>query len=134
MSCMVKTVAIRAEIKDLRGKNKQEAYQFYKKYFGEANDYFDDGEFYYDREEGEINPVIDLDGNYGVEYLIKSVRKYKSGYNDICIISYSEFKEITEKITNKISGVNKEDINLVSYTWYNGVDEPIYFNSQKEDK
>lgn len=123
-----KTV-LRAEFPELEGKSRTEVYPFYKDIIGEADELEDyDGEVEYFSYEGKYQPVHRYEKDrWGIDHVLHHESDYKT-YIELKTngVSLSEFEEMASKMSVKF-GVDKSKIRLISYSWYNGSDEPIVF-------
>ena len=120
---------LRVEITSLKGKSKSEALKFFRGILGEPSEIDEwDDEIDYFPYEGRIRPCHDYSSErWGVEYILL----HESDYNvyvemDNIGATLEEISEIAEKLENMFN-VNKDDVKLIYYTWYNGSDEPIKF-------
>lgn len=129
MSCNESKTVLRAEFPQLQGKTRNEAFLFYKEILGEPTEVDEyDGEVEFFTYEGKYQPVYDYDKErWGIDLVLHHESDYNVYIaNDMNGLSLEEF----EKLANEMSqtfGVEKSKIRLMSYTWYNGVDERIYF-------
>lgn len=91
--------------------------------------------FEYSEKKHDYIPVEELsygktdNDRWGVDYIIA----YGSDYDHIGDVNYSlkEISEFAKKLADKFN-VDINSIRLLSYTWYNGADEPIYFERYKD--
>lgn len=131
MSFDVYKTVIRGEIPSLQGFNKTNAYNYFKKILGEANDIDEyDNEIDYFEYQGEFIPVYDYNNKkWGVDLVLShktSSKTYiKSQYDKG--INIKEFNELTEKLISKFPEIDKTKVKYINYTWYNSTEEPIYF-------
>lgn len=136
MSCMESKMTLRVEIESLKGNTYEEAYPYFKAFLGEADD-VDEWEgkveyFSYDKSDNLIVPVLQhKDKRWGIDYILDY---HYDGRSKVGKESYTllEIDIIASKLSKTFS-VNKDDIRLVSYEWYNGGDEPVSFG-YKEGK
>lgn len=119
---------IRANIKSLRGKNTNEAYEYFRSILGEPDD-IDEYEgiiegFYYKREyrpDKEYSCGNTSDDGWFVDRIISSGNSY-DGQSKLYLplhLLNQMVREMIEKF-----GVEEDDIMIFSYSWYNGSDEP----------
>lgn len=130
MSCMESKMALRVEIESLKGDSYDDAYAYFKAFLGEADEVGEwEGKvefFGYDKSKHKYVPVFQYsEKRWGIDHILDyhydgNRRKGKSNY------ALSEIELLTEEIC-RIFNVNKDDITLVSYEWYNGSDEPVKF-------
>jgi hypothetical protein len=130
-----KTV-IRVEIPHLRGKGNKEAYEFFYPILGEPDDVDEwDGEIeyfsYYEKNHRFI-PVSEYsygrnaaNDRWGVDLIIAYDNDYNEGKGR-ANHSLQELNELAGEMAEKFN-VDPNRCRLVSYTWYNGGDEPIEF-------
>ena len=128
-----KTV-LRFEIPHLRGKSCGEVYEYFKPIIGEADEVDEwNGEidyFHYERHRPLI-PVFEMtydkskDDKVGVDYILCYENDYGKRQGK-ANHSIAELTELSEKVAKKF-GLDASMGRVVSYTWYNGGDEPIYF-------
>nr|WP_156736351.1 hypothetical protein [Mycobacterium sp. E3298] len=123
-----KTV-IRAKIEGLEGKSKNEVYEFFKDILGEAkwiDEY--DGEierFSYEDKPGNFVAIQEYKSKqWGVDYILAHGSDYSDG-SDVNL-SMEEIGGCCRLLNEKF-GVKESECRLVSYSWYNGGDEPINF-------
>lgn len=114
--------AVRAEIKSLRGRNRTEAYNYFSAILGDADDLMSwEGkveEFSYngDYQPGEeYSPRKASNDGWFVDRIIKA--------GESLYLTIDQLEQIIEDMITKFQ-VNREDIMIVSYSWYNGSDEP----------
>ena len=117
-------VAVIARLRELDGKNREDVIGFFKERLGKPDEYDDDEDWFYRPEQDKIVPYSSLDDAWGVEYTI-FISDYNEYYHTV-YKSLQEIQQIIEKMKQKFPEILDEDIKLVSYTWYNGVDEPRY--------
>lgn len=129
-----KTV-LRAEIPMLRGKSIHEAYEYFSPLLGKPDDVDEwDGKvelFRYMNSKHDYVPVEKHvsgktnDTRWGVDYILAYANDYgdKKGKANH---SLKELQSIAEEMAKKFE-INPENCRLVSYTWYNGSEEPIEF-------
>jgi len=130
MSCVEDKTVLRVEIPRLSGINKTEAFNYFKKILGEPNDIDnDEKEVYYFEYNGRFQPVYDSNNKkWGIDLVLahKSTYKtyiqfdYKKG------ITLKEFGLLADELCQKFD-IKKEDVKLLSFSWYNGGAEPISF-------
>lgn len=132
-----KTV-LRAELPMLRGKNIHEAYEYFSPLLGKA-DYVDewDGKVEFFRYMDSKHDYVPVEKNvsgkasdkrWGIDYILAYANDYgdKKGKANH---SLRELQSIAEEMAKKFE-INPEDCRIVSYTWYNGSEEPIEFEVQ----
>jgi len=133
-------LVIRLEIKQLKDKLDHEAYLYFREIFKREPDdidyinFLDNCDennivnyFYYDSSEFEI--VQDHDNNrWGIDYNLHCGEEYETA-----IINMELIDKLVDNICN-LFGVKRYECKLVSYTWYNGADEPILFSDDSEDE
>jgi hypothetical protein len=130
MSCDEFKTVIRAELKELEGKSKNAVYDYFKNLIGEAEDVdaYDDGIiewFNYGDDAGNFCPVQSYKNKqWGVDYVLSHTDDY--GDRSKVNLSIEEIKDYCKLLIDKF-GVKESDCKLVSYSWYNGSDEPIVF-------
>lgn len=129
MSCNESKLVLRAEIPSLKGKSNSEALKFFRRILGEPSEIDEwNDEIDYFSYEGIIRPCHDYSsGRWGIEYILL----HESDYNvyvemDNIGATLEEINEIAGKLENMFN-VNKDDVKLIYYTWYNGSDEPVKF-------
>lgn len=129
MSCNETKIVLRAEFPELKGKSKTEVYPFYQKILGEPDEIdMYDGEVDYFSYEGKYQPCHNYYQNrWGIDLVLHHESDYKVYIQmESNGISLDEFKKLADEMSKKF-GVDKNEIRLMTYTWYNGTDEPIYF-------
>ena len=125
MSSMESKAVLRLEVESLYGKNNHEAYQILKDIIGEAEEVYLNSDntvdvFFY---EGKYD-VLSNDDRWYIDLVLN--RSVQWGDEEPLV-------ENIHTIMNKaqeLSLLFNEDISkirLVSYQWYNGVDEPVYY-------
>ncbi|GIN55043.1 MULTISPECIES: hypothetical protein [Bacillus subtilis group] len=129
-----KTV-LRAEIPHLKGVDTTEAYKYFKRLLGEADD-FDEWEdeneidyFVYEALFHKYVPVASYGDGDMIIWGIDCILAYKDDHGNCKgkdIYSLAELKSYAEEMAKKFD-VNPDKVKLLSYTWYNGVEEPIRF-------
>jgi hypothetical protein len=129
MSCNESKTVLRAEFPRLKGKSRNEAYPFYVKFLGEPIEVEEwNGEVDYFRYDGEYQPVYDYDSKrWGIDLVLH----HESDYNTYIEmktngLTLDEFNKLANEMSLKFE-VDKYKIRLISYSWYNGSDEPISF-------
>lgn len=130
-----KTV-LRIEIPSLRGKSYHEAYKYFSSILGEADD-IDDWDdvieyFSYYEKNHKYIPVREysygrdaVNDRWGVDLLLA----YGNDYRDSIGRANHSLQELN-KLANDLGekfNVDPKTARLVSYTWYNGGDEPVNF-------
>lgn len=130
-------MVLRAEFPELKGKTKTEVFPIYKNLLGEPDEVDEyDGEvdyFRYDNDK-KYRPAYQYKGKrWGIDLTLHHESDYKT-YVELKTngISLGEFETLAEEMAQKF-GVDKSQIRLISYTWYNGVDEPVFFGKEGED-
>ncbi|MBG9549752.1 hypothetical protein [Cytobacillus firmus] len=130
MSCNEKKVVLRAEFPQLQGKNRTEVFPFYKEILGvpsELDEY--EGEVEYFEYEGKYQSAYDYNNKrWGIDWVLHHESDYKT-YIEMRTngVSLGDFEKMASAMS-QIFGVDKSKVRLISYTWYNGVDEPIKFD------
>jgi hypothetical protein len=135
MSCTEYKTVIRAEIPVLNGKGMTEAYAYFQPILGEA-DYLDewDGEveyFQYEEMKNDFVPVFEYsygktdNKRIGVDYILSYSNDYGSSKGKTNF-SFEELAKLAEVIAEKFD-IDPKKCRLVSYSWYNGGDEPVEF-------
>lgn len=134
MSGMVYKSVLRAEIKELRGKGRTEAFAFFRPLLGEPEDievYEGEVEYFAYEEKAEaLVPVQELSNRsngekrWGVDYVLSYSREDNEGEDSI--VSLASLNEISLELTKKF-GIEPSSVRVLSYSWYNGGDEPILF-------
>jgi hypothetical protein len=124
-----KTV-IRTKIDGLKNKSKNEVYEFFKSVIGEAKEVDEyDGKidyFHYDDDAGMLCPVQNYrTKQWGVDYVLAHGSDYNGSPSDVNL-SLRDIKKHCNMLTTRF-GVKESNCKLVSYSWYNGGDEPIHF-------
>lgn len=152
MSCEVTKVCYRFPIPHLDGASVTEAYKFFSSSLGEAGDVVyrgdDNNEILYFEYDAKglayekvipeefisfVNPVLDDNGTWGIETIISIMRLEGDKYNGFQpgVLSGEEGVNLFKVVHGLVNlGFTEEMVNngkIYSYTWYNGVDEPIYF-------
>jgi hypothetical protein len=129
MSCNETKTVLRAEFPRLKGKSINEVYPLYVQFLGEANEVEEwKGKVDYFRYEGKFQPVHDYDSKrWGIDLVLH----HESDYNTYIEmetngLTLDEFNKLANEMSLKFE-VDKYRIRLISYTWYNGSDEPISF-------
>ncbi|OPH61847.1 hypothetical protein BC351_00985 [Paenibacillus ferrarius] len=128
MSCNETKTVLRAEIEELRSNKYNEAYMFFRGLgFREPDDIDGNDEsvewFYYKEKVGEVVPVYDYDEKrWGVDLVLG----HSTDYDDSHSIS-TTLQELQIKINELSERFGNRNWKFVSYTWYNGSDEPIQF-------
>ncbi|MGG1659486.1 hypothetical protein [Brevibacillus sp. NRS-1366] len=129
MSHMEYKTVIRVALPELEGLDHNQALPFFKEKVGEPK-HLDEWDgvvewFTYDDKPNTYCPVESLEGKYkwGIDYVLMHSDGYD--YNTLDI-SLSELERYIDLLVQKFS-VKKEDCRLLSYSWYNGGDEPIRF-------
>lgn len=139
MSCNESKTVLRAEIPSLRGKDRGEVYKYFKPIIGEADD-VDEFEgiidyFHYDERNHDFVPVFEMsygrgrDDKVGVDYILKYENDYGFRRGKVNH-SIGELKKLSEMVGEKFN-VSPDTVRIVSYTWYNGSDEPIIFGDNE---
>jgi len=129
MSCNESKTVLRAEFPQLQGKTTNEVYPFYLEILGKPNeiDEYDDEVGYFSYE-GKYQPAYDYDSKkWGIDLVLH----HESDYNTYIKqetngLSLKEFDTLAKSMTD-VFGVDKDKVRLISYTWYNGSEEPISF-------
>lgn len=130
-----KTV-LRVEIPHLKGKGMKEAYEYFYPILGEPDDLDEwDGEieyFSYYEKNHRFVPVDEYsygrdatNDRWGVDLILS----YGNDYGDCngkANHSLGELRQLAEEMAEKFN-VDPDTCRVVSYTWYNGGDEPREF-------
>lgn len=129
MSCNESKTVLRAEFPRLKGKSANEVYPFYKKLLGEPSD-IDEwrGEVDWFEYEGKYQPVHDYENDrWGIDLILRHESDYET-YIEMESNGFTldEFHKLAHEMSLRFE-VDKYRIKLMSYTWYNGADEPIKF-------
>lgn len=128
MSCMESKLVFRCELPELYGMSYEEVLPYFTERIGNPS-YIDenDGVINYFEYEGNLQPVYDYDNNvWGIDYIAGQVDENK--HDDLRIsLSVHEIEMIFAELFGCFS-INEDDVRLVSYSWYNGADEPISFD------
>jgi len=125
-------LAIRLEIKKLRCKSEHEAYLYFREIFKREPDDIDYDEnnivnyFYYDSSEFEI--VRDDNNRWGIDYNLHCGEEHETA-----IINMELIDKLVDNICDTFN-VYRYECKLVSYTWYNGADEPILFSDDEDEE
>ena len=131
MSCDEFKTVIRSELKELHKKSKTQVYEYFKNLIGEAEDVdiYEDGTvewFHYEDNAGDFCPVQSYrTGQWGVDYVLSHTDDYSDARSNVNL-SIEEIRQYCRLLEDKF-GVSEENCKLVSYSWYNGADEPIKF-------
>lgn len=129
MSCNETKIVLRAEIPRLKGKTMTEVYPFYLEILGEPNDLDEyDGEIEYFEYDGKYQPAHDYDsGRWGIDLVLHHKSDYKTYIEmESNGLTLDEFHKLAHEMSLKFT-IDKYKVRLISYTWYNGADEPIKF-------
>ena len=153
MSCEVTKVCYRFPIPHLEGASVTEAYKFFSSFLGEASDIdykdydtktevlnfsYEVSSLYYKKVnptefKSFIEPIRGMNGKWGAEVIISimSLDSYNCAGLQPEVVSGKQGIDFT-KIVNGLENLGfRMDTTLngkiYSYTWYNGVDEPISF-------
>lgn len=130
-----KTV-LRVEIPELRGKSNKEAYEYFLPILGEPDDIDEwEGEveyFSYYEKNHKFVPVSEnsysrnaANDKWGVDLILA----YGNDYNETigeANHSLGELQNLAQEMAEKFN-IDPSRCKVVSYTWYNGGDEPIDF-------
>lgn len=126
---MESKIVLRAELPELKGKNRTEVFPIYKELLGEPEtlDEFD-GEIEYFQYAGKYQAVQDYKENrWGIDLVLHHESNYRTYIEmETNGLSLEEFERLATEMAEKFN-VDKKKIRLMSYSWYNGVDEPIFF-------
>lgn len=120
------TTSLRLEIPSLEGKSDREAYEYFKPILGEADELYDEPNYFSFYYNGEFQPRKESSGRseskrWVVDLVIKTRLAYEG--NDL-YISTQRLRQLTFKLAQKF-GFSESNVILASYLWYDGVDEPI---------
>lgn len=87
-----------------------------------------DGEIEYFQYAGKYQVVQDYKGNrWGIDLVLHHESNYRTYIEmETNGLSLEEFERLATEMSEKFN-VDKKKIRLMSYSWYNGVDEPIFF-------
>lgn len=129
MSCNESKTVLRAEFPKLKGKTRQEVYPFFLNLLGkpeEVDEY--DGVVEYFYYEGKHQPVYDYDSKrWGIDLVLHHESDYKTYIEmESNGLTLDEFNKLAHDMSLKFE-IDKYKVRLISYTWYNGADEPIKF-------
>ena len=134
MSENYSTAAIRAPIPCLKGKTRTEACAYFVERLGEPleKDETDEGEIDYfsyepkDKEDREKywNAIEDDDGEFGVELVLFRCPECDAPSS---VVTIQEMNQFIEDVKGKGFDIDEDRVGFFTYTWYNGVDEPIEF-------
>lgn len=130
MSCNVTKTVLRAEFPHLKGKAVHEVYPFYVNLLGEPDEVDKwDGEVEHFEYEGKYQPIRDYDTErWGIDLVLHHETDYRTYIQmETNGLSLGEFNQLADEMSKKFS-VDKEKVRLISYTWYNGSDEPVKFD------
>jgi hypothetical protein len=130
VSCNESKTVLRAEFPRLKGKSRIEVYPFYLELLGEP-DYKDeyDGVVEYFEYKGKYQPAYDYDTKrWGIDLVLHHESDY-STYIEMESngLTLDEFHKLAHEMSLKFE-IDKYRVRLISYTWYNGSDEPIKFD------
>jgi hypothetical protein len=114
---------IRFRIPQLKGKSVQEAFDFFTNTIGEPEEI--------DKYDGELE-YFNYKEKYSVhekndEWYFDIVLSTSESYDNYFCMTFRDLLETTEEISEKFEILDIENINILCYTWYTGVDEPINF-------
>lgn len=129
MSCNESKIVLRAEFPQLKGKNRTEVFPFYKDILGEPSELEEyEGEIQYFEYEGKFLPAYDFNKKrWGIDLVLHHQSDYKTFIKHKSNgLSLGEFEALANSMS-QLFGVDKSKVRLISYTWYNGVDEPVTF-------
>jgi hypothetical protein len=129
MSCNESKIVLRSEIPRLKDKTYNEAFLYFKEILGEPNEIDEyDGEVEYFQYEGKLQPIFDYDSKrWGIDLVLHHESDYKTYIKMKSNgLTLDDFNSLANQISLQFS-IDKYKIKLMSYTWYNGVDEPINF-------
>lgn len=131
-----KTV-LRVEIPHLRGKSNKEAYEYFLPILGEPDDVDEwEGEveyFSYYEKNHRFVPVSECsygrnaaNDKWGVDLILAYGNDYNENIGD-ANHSLGELHKLSLELADKFN-IDPNTCRVVSYTWYNGGDEPIEFD------
>ena len=131
---------LRAEIPQLKGKSRTEALEYFRQILGEPDDVdIWDGEvdfFEYEEKNHTYIPVEEYsygktdDDRWGGDLILAYSNDYGVEEGDMNY-SLEELSVLADKMARKFN-INPKNIRLLSYTWYNGSDEPRFFERTKQ--
>lgn len=129
MSCNETKIVLRAEFPQFQGKTRTEVFPFYKEILGEADEVNEwEGEIDYFKYSGKYQPAYEYKSKrWGVDWVL-----HHETDNKVYIemkengVSLADFEKMANSMS-ELFGIEKSNVRLTSYTWYNGVDEPISF-------
>lgn len=126
---------IRVEIKSLKGKSRSEAYVYFQSILGDAEDVDEfDGEVEWFEYSGKFQPGQEYsygetdDDRWFVD-MVASEGKEIDGEGDL-YLSFEKLNSMVDELIEKF-GIEREDVMVFSYTWYNGADEPRHVEPPK---
>ena len=110
-------------------------FPFYKNTIGnpsELDEY--EGEVEYFEYNGKYQPSHQYKGDrWGIDMVLHHETDYDTKIEmQTNGISLAEFLTLSQEMENKF-GIDKSQVRLISYTWYNGGDEPVFFGEEGED-
>lgn len=127
---------IRVEIKSLKGKSRPEAYAYFQSILGDAEDVDEfDGKVEWFEYSGKFRPGDEYtygetdDDRWFVD-MVASEGKEIDGEGDL-YLSFEKLNSMVDELIEKF-GIEREDVMVFSYTWYNGSDEPRYVEPPKQ--
>lgn len=129
MSCNEYKTVLRSEIPQLKGKTYNEVYPFFVELLGEPDEKDEwDGEIEYFYYGGKYKPVYDYDTErWGIDLTLHHASDYKTYIQmETNGLTLGEFKSLAYEMSQKF-GIDENKVRLISYSWYNGADEPIKF-------
>lgn len=129
MSHTENKIVLRAEFPQLHGKSVTDVYPFYREILGEPSEMDEyEGEVFYFKHAGKYQAAHDYNNNrWGVDLVLH----HKSDYTTYVGmksngLSLGEFDQLANTMPQMFE-IDKSKVRLISYTWYNGGDEPIAF-------
>lgn len=121
MSEEVSHVSIRANIPELKGKSRAEVLPFFREKIGEPTKLYDDNDWYYDTEEDFIIAIQCYDTKeWGIDWILSRGDPNECDDVNVSLDYISVVQDKMLKVFPTATGFM-----LCSYTWYNGVEEPI---------
>lgn len=124
-------VGFRVHIESLCDKDYNDAFTYFLPILGKPEDLDEyKGKVEYFRYTGKYQAVKEYTHNmkdkirWFVDYLVSESDGSDGG--EYVLLSISQIQNIVSELIAKF-GVSEKDIKLFSYTWYNGCDEPVYW-------
>ena len=127
----------RVNLEFLRGKNKEEALQYFRSILGEPSDIEEyEGKVEYFRYDGEYQPLKEYSyGTYKTKddgwFVDKIICEGCDGEDLGFYVKIDYIQKTVSELMEKFK-VEEKDIMIFSYTWYNGSDEPRLMQPRKQ--